>query len=121
MADSEVREALLELEAGFGFDRPIGAAELPDQVRFFRVLAKLRDTLCPKLQSFARAADTKASDLVSVVSDTILATVGHFPVPAVTIGKHIVNIGIDQFCADPTTLLTEAADPTGPDDESTTA
>ncbi|MFD1547086.1 hypothetical protein [Nonomuraea guangzhouensis] len=105
MATDDLRDALSQIEEAMGIGRPIGGAKLPDAIRFFRVLTFLRDTLCPRLNNLAKAADGKSGDLVVVLADLIVAAVGKVPVPAATVARAIVGIGADRFCANPTALV----------------
>jgi hypothetical protein len=109
MATEDLRDALIQLEEAMGIGEPIGAAQLPDGVRFFRVLTSLRDILCPQVGRFAGAADTKVGDLVAILADTIVTTVGKVPLPAATVAKYIVAIGFERFCVSPTALVEPSA------------
>jgi hypothetical protein len=104
----DVRAALIQLEEALDIGQPIGASELPDEIRFFRVLSSLRDILCPRLGLFVKAADTDAGDLAAIIADTIVSAVGKFPIPAATISKRIAAMGFDRFCEDPNELLQDA-------------
>jgi hypothetical protein len=105
MAADDLHHALSQIEEAIGIGRPIGGAKLPDAIRFFRVLTFLRDSLCPRLNDLARAADGKSGDLVVVLTDLIVATVGRVPIPAATVARAIVGIGADRFCANPAALV----------------
>jgi hypothetical protein len=102
---TDLRDALIQLETAMGIGRPIGAAELPDEIRFFRVLTALRDILCPRVSQLVLAADTTTGDLATIVADVIVMAVGRVPVPATTIAKHIAEIGVERFCKTPAALL----------------
>jgi hypothetical protein len=104
----DVRAALIQLEEALDIGQPVGASELPDEIRFFRVLSFLRDILCPRLGAFVKAADTDAGDLAAIITDTIVSAVGKFPIPAATISTRIAAIGFDRFCDDPNELLQDA-------------
>ena len=117
----DIREALAAVEDAMGIGRPIGAAELPDQIRFFRVLTSLRDLLCPRVGQLVKASDTKTGDLVAIVTDCIISAVGNIPIPAATVAKHVVAIGFDRFCADPAAVVTDPATPPQPAGESAAA
>ncbi|MCP2341520.1 hypothetical protein [Actinomadura rupiterrae] len=105
MATDELRDALIELEDAMGIHRPIGAAQLPDAIRFLRVLTSLRDLLCPRLDELVKAADSDAGDLAAVLTDTIITAVGKVPVPAATVARAVVSIGVGRFCANPAVLV----------------
>jgi hypothetical protein len=111
VATDDLRDALSQIEEAAGLGRPIGAAQLPDAIRFFRVLTFLRDTLCPRLDHLVKAADSKAGDLTVVLADIIVATVGHVPVPAATVARAIAGIGADRFCASPAALVEAETSP----------
>lgn len=99
---------MIQLEEALDIGQPVGASELPDEIRFFRVLSFLRDILCPRLGAFVKAADTDAGDLAAIITDTIVSAVGKFPIPAATISTRIAAIGFDRFCDDPNELLQDA-------------
>ncbi|MEV7012003.1 MULTISPECIES: hypothetical protein [Streptosporangium] len=105
VSDDDLRDALVQIEEATGIGRPIGGAKLPDAIRFFRVLTLLRDAVCPRLTDLAAAADGRSGDLVVVLADLIVATVGKVPVPAATVARAIVGIGADRFCANPAALV----------------
>jgi hypothetical protein len=102
---ADLRDALVQLENAMGIGQPIGAAELPDAIRFLRVLNALRDILCPRVSQLVRAADTTEGDLVTILADVIVVAVGRVPVPATTIAKHVAGIGVERFCKTPAALV----------------
>lgn len=93
-----------------GIGEPIGAAQLPAGVRFFRVLTSLRNILCPQVGRIVEAADTKVGDLVAILADTIVTSVGNVPLPAATVARYIVGIGFERFCASPAVLVEDEND-----------
>ncbi|MFI6483715.1 hypothetical protein ACIBH1_37710 [Nonomuraea sp. NPDC050663] len=113
MATDDLREALSQIEDALGIGRPIGGAKLPDAIRFLRVLTFLRDTLCPRLNDLVKAADGRSGDLAVALADVIMATAGDVPVPAATVARSIVGIGVERFCASPTALVEAEARASG--------
>lgn len=115
MTAADLREALIDIEEALDIGRPVGAAELPDEVRFFRVLISLRNILCPRLTRIVQVADSESGDLAAVVADCIVSAVGNVPVPAATVAKHLLLIGFERFCSNPTELLSSTSNEPTPD------
>ncbi len=107
---NEVREALVRIERALHIRHPIGVANLPDEIRFFRVLTWLRDVLCPQAGNIMRASESRTGELVVLTTDCIVSAIGNIPLPAATIAKHIVGIGFEHFCENPTAVLDSPAD-----------
>lgn len=103
----DIRDALRQIEKALEIAPPIGAAELPDEVRFFRVLSSLRDALCPQMGYLVESAESRAGELATLISDCIVSMIGHFPIPAFTIAKQIAGMGFERFCEKPVELLKE--------------
>ncbi|NET61805.1 MAG: hypothetical protein F6K47_38510 [Symploca sp. SIO2E6] len=105
MPPSELIEALNQLELALGINAPIGATELPPELRYFRVIAEVRKRLCPQLTLITDLSKTSQGEIVTVLTDTLIALIGNFPVPIATLAKHLAAMGIEEFCKDQSKLL----------------
>lgn len=105
MPDSELLMALVEIEQAMQIQPPIGAAELPPKLRFFRVLAFLQQQICPKAEELVDLANKPEGEIVIAITDCLIATLGQIPVPITTVAKHLAKIGVKKFCEDQTALL----------------
>lgn len=105
MAERETLDALVEFERVLQIQPPIGAAELPPELRFFRVLGILREHLCPKTETIINLASTSEGEVATVIADCLISSFGQIPLPVATISKHLAKIGIKKFCTDQNTLV----------------
>jgi hypothetical protein len=105
MLKPEVAEALEQIERELQFPPPIGATEIPPGIRYFRVLATLRERICPKAREVADLSKKSEGEVVAILIDCLISSLGGIPLPVATLSKHIAAIGVERFCADPNTIL----------------
>ena len=105
MAEHELLEALVEIEQVLQIQPPIGAAELPPELRFFRVLGFLREQLCPKVETMIGLSNKPEGEIATVIADCLISSFGQIPLPVATVSKHLAKIGVTRFCTDQNTLL----------------
>jgi len=105
MPNQDLVEALDEIEQLLHIQPPIGAAELPPGVRYFRVLAALRDRLCPGISTTLEALKTPTGEIATVIADCLLSSMSQLPVPVATVARHVAALGVDKFCSDPSELV----------------
>lgn len=101
----DIFEALEKLEAELGIVPPMGAGKIPPRARYHRVLARIRDVICPKLKQAETHIKAEKGSFVAIISDAILVGLANLELPATTIARSIVIIGIDNFCLDPALIL----------------
>lgn len=101
----DIFAALEQFEAELDIVPPLGAGKLPHRARYHKVLARVREAICPKLKDAEVHIKGEKGSFVTVVSDAILVGLADLEIPASTIARSIVIIGIDKFCIDPASIL----------------
>ena len=107
MSNQELIDALTEIEQFLELQPPIGAAELPPEIRYFRVLRIIRDHVCPAVSAIVDFSKKSEGEIVTILVDILITFMSSLPVPVATVSKHIAALGVDRFCSDPSSLLTK--------------
>lgn len=105
MSSQELLDALAEIEQALELQPPIGAAELPPELRYFRVLAILRDHICPAVSAIVDFSKKSEGEIITILIDVLVTFLSNLPVPVATVSKHIAALGVERFCSDPSNLL----------------
>jgi hypothetical protein len=105
MLTPELAEALEQIERELHLHPPIGATEIPPGIRYFRVLTRLREMICPKAREVVELSKKSEGEVVSIIIDCLISSLSHIPLPVATLSKHVAAVGVERFCADQNALL----------------
>lgn len=105
MLKTEVAEALEQIERELQMHPPIGATDIPPEIRYFRVLTTLREKICPKAREVVDLSKKSEGEITSIIFDCLISSLGGIPLPVATLSKHIAAVGVERFCTDQNALL----------------
>ena len=105
--DPELKDALEALEAEFDIVPARGMGFLPPSIRYNAVINKLREKICPRSEEILDLTKNKHADVAASLTDAILSFVTSAPLLAATLAKYLVEVGLENFCRDPSVLVVE--------------
>lgn len=105
MSNQELLDALSEIEQALELQPPIGAAELPPELRYFRILEFLRERICPAISTIVDFSKKPQGEIVSILIDILISQLSNVPIPVATVAKYIAILGVERFCSNPSNLL----------------
>jgi hypothetical protein len=105
MLAQDLIDALEQIERELHISPPIGATGIPPEIRYFRVLTRLREMICPKALELVDRSKKSGGEIVSIIIDCLISSLGGVPLPIATLSKHIAAVGLERFCADQNSIL----------------
>ncbi|MBI0398015.1 hypothetical protein [Cyclobacterium marinum] len=103
--ENELIKALLNIEKELKIVPPMGAADLPKELRFRRVILELQKRICPQIDRILKRMKSEEVSLTTLIIDVLTASLSNIPIPIATIAKHVAAIGIVKFCKNPEEII----------------